>query len=169
MQQFNNIVPSKRQDSPYPHTEPKYGAKQQFTEYDTSAPVGNDKQKFVQKVTGKFNWYTRGVDSTMLTPISALSAQPKPTQAAMRRVQHFLDYAATKEPAVTTYHASDMVLAIHSDAGYLNEARKPWTCDSIGCAIEASSKNNSDFIGARGRYNGGITGRNITPPPITAK
>jgi len=39
----------------------------------------------------------------------------------MRQVQHFLDYAATKEPAVTTYRASDMVLAIHSDAGYLNE------------------------------------------------
>jgi hypothetical protein len=54
--------------------------------------------------------------------IDALSAQQaKPTQATMRRVQHFLDYAATKEPAVTTYRASDMVLAIHSDTGYLNE------------------------------------------------
>ena len=122
LRQFDNIVPSKRQDSPYPYTEPKYGAKQQFAEYDTSAPVGNDEQKYVQKVTGKFNWYARGVDSTMLTPISALSAQQaKPTQATMRRIQHFLDYAATKEPAVTTYRASDMVLAIHSDAGYLNE------------------------------------------------
>jgi hypothetical protein len=58
----------------------------------------------------------------MLTPISALSAQQaKPTQATMRQVHHFLDYVATKEPAVTTYRASDMVLAIHSDAGYLNE------------------------------------------------
>jgi hypothetical protein len=53
LQQFDNIVPSKRQDLPYPYTEPKYGAKQQFTEYDTSAPVGNDEQKYVQKVTGK--------------------------------------------------------------------------------------------------------------------
>jgi hypothetical protein len=26
-----------------------------------------------------------------------------------------------------------------------------------------------DFIGARERYNGGITVQNITPPPITAK
>jgi hypothetical protein len=104
LQQFDNIVPSKRQDLPYPYTEPKYGAKQQFAEYTTSAPVGNDEQKYVQKVTGKFNWYARGVDSTMLTPISALSAQQaKPTQTMMRRVQHFLDYAATKEPAVTTY------------------------------------------------------------------
>eukprot|EP00804_Cyclotella_cryptica_P002325 CCRYP_004051-RA/>CCRYP_004051-RA protein AED:0.45 eAED:0.43 QI:0/0/0/1/0/0/2/0/216 len=60
----------------------------------------------------------------MLMPISALAAQQaKPTQATMKRVQHFLDYAATQEPAVTTYRASDMVLAIHSNAGYLNEER----------------------------------------------
>jgi len=39
----------------------------------------------------------------------------------MKRVKQFLDYAATQEPAVTTYHASDMVLAIHSNVGYLNE------------------------------------------------
>jgi hypothetical protein len=122
LRQFDNIVPTKRQQSPYPYTEPKYGAKQQFAKYDTSAPVGKDEQKYVQKVTGKFNWYARGVDSTLLTPISALAAQQaKPTHATMKRVQHFLDYAATQEPAVTTYRASDMVLAIHSDAGYLNE------------------------------------------------
>jgi len=122
LQQFDNIVPSKCQDSPYPYTEPKYGAKQQFAEYDTSAPVGNDEQKYVQKVTRKINWYARGVDSTMLTPIIALSSQQaKTTQATMRRVQHFLNYAATKEPAVTTYRASDMVLVNHSNAGYLNE------------------------------------------------
>ncbi len=57
LQQFDNIVPTKCQGSPYLYTEPKYGAKQQFAEYDTSAPVGNDEQKYVQKVTGKFNWY----------------------------------------------------------------------------------------------------------------
>ncbi len=69
-----------------------------------------------------FNWYARGVDSTLLTPMSALAAQQaKPTQATMKQVQHFLDYAATQEPAVTTYHVSDIILAIHSDAGYLNE------------------------------------------------
>jgi hypothetical protein len=122
LRQFDNIVPTQRHDSPYPYTEPKYGAKQQFAEYDQSAPVGEKEQKYVQQVTGKFNWYARGVDGTMLTPISALTAQQaKPTQATMKRVQQFLDYAATQEPAVTTYRASDMVLAIHSDAGYLNE------------------------------------------------
>jgi hypothetical protein len=56
LRQFDNIVPTQRHDSPYPHIETKYGAKQQYAEYDTSAPVGKDKQKHVQQVTGKFNW-----------------------------------------------------------------------------------------------------------------
>jgi hypothetical protein len=45
----------------------------------------------------------------------------------MQHVKQFLNYAAIQEPAVTTYRASDMVLAIHSDAGYLNDegARSP--------------------------------------------
>eukprot|EP00804_Cyclotella_cryptica_P030124 CCRYP_009529-RA/>CCRYP_009529-RA protein AED:0.40 eAED:0.40 QI:0/0/0/0.66/1/1/3/0/339 len=123
LRQFDNIVPTQRPRFAVPYIEPKYGAKQQFAEYDQSAPVGEKEQKYVQQVTGKFNWYARGVDGTLLTPISALTAQQaKPTQATMKRVQQFLDYAATQEPAVTTYRASDMVLAIHSDAGYLNEA-----------------------------------------------
>jgi len=73
----------------------------------------------VQQVNGKFNWYARRVGGTLLTPISA--QQAKPMQSTMKHVQQFLDYAATQEPAVTTYRASDMFHAIHSDAGYLNE------------------------------------------------
>ena len=39
----------------------------------------------------------------------------------MTRARQFLDYVASQEDAVLTYRASDMVLAAHSDAGYLNE------------------------------------------------
>jgi hypothetical protein len=39
----------------------------------------------------------------------------------MQQVKQLLDFAATQEPAVLTYCKSDMVLSIHSDAGYLNE------------------------------------------------
>ncbi len=31
------------------------------------------------------------------------------------------DYLATQEDAILSYHASDMVLAVHSDASYLSE------------------------------------------------
>ena len=48
LRQFDNIVPTHRHDSPYPHIKPKYGAKQQYAEYDTSAPVGKNEQKHMQ-------------------------------------------------------------------------------------------------------------------------
>lgn len=122
LRQFNNVVPKKRQDSPFPHVEPKYGAKVQFAEYDQSKPVGEEEKKHIQKVNGKCIWYGRGVDGTILTPLSAIAAkQSKPTEQTVKHSQQLLDYLATQEPAVLTYRKSDMVLAVHSDASYLNE------------------------------------------------
>eukprot|EP00804_Cyclotella_cryptica_P001133 CCRYP_008399-RA/>CCRYP_008399-RA protein AED:0.42 eAED:0.42 QI:0/0/0/1/0/0/2/0/262 len=63
-------------------TRNKYGAKQQFAEYDQSAPVGEKEQKYVQQVTES------------LTGMHEDNHLPR---------------------------AFGMVLAIHSDAGYLNE------------------------------------------------
>ena len=41
----------------------------------------------------------------------------------MDRVRQLLDYVASQEKAVLTYNASDMILAVHSDAGYINEPK----------------------------------------------
>ena len=58
----------------------------------------------------------------ILTPLSAIAAkQSKPTVNTTQRGQQIMDYLATQEPAVLTYRKSDMVLAVHSDASYLNE------------------------------------------------
>jgi hypothetical protein len=58
----------------------------------------------------------------MLTALSAIaSEQSKPTETTMRKCKQFLDYAVSQEAAILTYRASDMVLAVHSDASYLNE------------------------------------------------
>ncbi len=120
--QFNNVVPTKRQHSPYPHVEPKYGAKQQFAKYNESEPDGDEEKKHIQKVNGKFIWYGRGVDGTTLTPLSAIAAkQSNPTVNTTQQSQQLLDYLATQEPAVLTYRKSNMVLAVYSDASYLNE------------------------------------------------
>ncbi len=60
----------------------------------------------------------------MLVALNAIATQQaSPTQKAMERDKQLLDYCASQEEAVLTYHASDMVLAIHSDAGYLNESK----------------------------------------------
>jgi hypothetical protein len=101
------VVPTKRQHSPYPHVEPKYGAKQQFGEYNESEPAGDDEKKHIQKVNGKFIWYLRGFDGTILTPLSAIAAkQSNPTIHTMQQNQQPLDYLATQEPAVLTYRKS---------------------------------------------------------------
>eukprot|EP00804_Cyclotella_cryptica_P002902 CCRYP_021007-RA/>CCRYP_021007-RA protein AED:0.15 eAED:0.15 QI:0/0/0/1/1/1/5/0/1206 len=91
LRQFDNVIPTKRHDSPHPHVPPKYGEKQQFAEYDTSPAVGKDAQKHVQ------------------TRNKQCGTQKK-----------ILDYCATQDPAVVTYRKSDMILAADSDAGYLN-------------------------------------------------
>jgi hypothetical protein len=122
LRQFNNVVPTKHQHSPYPHVELKYGAKQQFEEYNESEPAGDDEKKHIQKVNGKFIWYGRGVDGTILTPLSAIAVkQSNPTAHTTQQSQQLLDYLAMQEPAVHTYCKSEMVLAVHSDASYLNE------------------------------------------------
>ncbi len=91
-------------------------------EYNESEPAGDDKKKHIQKVNGKFIWYGRGVDGTILTPLSAIAAkQSNPTVHTTQRSQQLLDYLATQEPAVLTYCKSEIVLAVHSNASYLNE------------------------------------------------
>jgi hypothetical protein len=52
------------------------------------------------------------------------SQQAKPTQLTMERTRQLLDYCASQEDAVLTYNKSDMVLAVHSDAGYLNKKKQ---------------------------------------------
>ncbi len=72
----------------------------------------------------------RAVDSTMLTPLSALmSEQAAPTEKTMQKCLQFLDYAALQDEAIETYPASNMKLAIHSYASNLSE---PKACSRAG-------------------------------------
>ena len=73
LQKFDNVVPTKRQHSPYPQVETKYGSKQQFAEYDKSEPVGNEEKTCIQKITGKFLWY--GMEEGLMAQSSPPSVQ----------------------------------------------------------------------------------------------
>ena len=73
---------------------------------------------------GVFLFLARAVDLTMLTPLSALaSKQVTYTEQTMQNCLQFLYYAASQEEAIVTYRASDMKLAIHSNALYLSEPK----------------------------------------------
>ena len=91
---------------------------------DTSPPLDKEGKRFIQEVCGTFLFYGQGVNGTILTALSALaSQQATPTEKMKKLTKLFLDHMATQEDAVLTYKASDMVLAIHSNALYLSEPK----------------------------------------------
>ena len=71
-----------KQNQPFPHKPIQYGAKKQYaTELKQSPPLDKRNKKFIQKVCGKLLFLARAVDSTLLTPISAIAAQcAEPTE-----------------------------------------------------------------------------------------
>ena len=73
---------------------------------------------------GTLLYYARAVDATMLVALGTIAAQQaSATQATSRYVTHLLDYCHTHPDAKVRYHASDMILHIHSDASYNSEAK----------------------------------------------
>jgi len=112
LKQFQHIA-RKLQHSPYPSIPIQYGAKKQYATQELTAPLLDDKTKcFIQQVCGKFLFLGRAVDSTLLCPISAIASQSsKLTIDTMQQTLQLLDYLATQEDAVLSYHTSNMVLA----------------------------------------------------------
>ena len=89
----------------------------------THPPLSKADNTFVQEVVGVFLHYTRAVDLTMLAALGSLATQQAAlTENIMKRVLFFLDYAATHPDAIVTFYASDMILAVHSDASYLSKS-----------------------------------------------
>ncbi len=125
LQQFGHKQPCRLQNSPCPHVAPTYGAKAQYVEMETpSIPLDKEGQKFVQAVTGTLLYYSWAVDPTMLIVLNVIATQQaSPMQKTMDRVKQLLDYCASQEEGILTYHSSDMVLTIHSDVGYLNKSK----------------------------------------------
>jgi hypothetical protein len=124
LRQFQHKL-TKKQYQPFPHTPVQYGQKKQYAkEHSTAPPVDAATKKFIQKVCGKFLYYARAINSTLLTPFSAIASQSAtPTEDTLKQTQQLLDYIATTEEAVLTYNASKMILAVHSDASYLSEPK----------------------------------------------
>jgi hypothetical protein len=80
-----------------------------------------EEKKYIQHIIGTFLYYGQAVDSTMLTVLSSIASnQAKPTKETMSNIKVFLHYAASNQDAIITYRASNMVLAVHSDASYLS-------------------------------------------------
>ena len=125
LKQFQHEPPTKKQHAPFPCARINYGAKKQYaTQTSQAPPLDKQGKKYIQQVCGKFLFLGRAVDPTLLCPISAIASQSaNPTEDTMRQTQQLLDYLSTTDDAVLTFNASDMKLAVHSDASYLSEPK----------------------------------------------
>jgi hypothetical protein len=141
---FQHTPPHKRQDQPYPHIKPTYGAKKQYSQVEDDSPTLNKAgKKFIQEVCGVFLYLAWAVDRGLLPTLSSLASQEaNPTEKTMELCKQFLDYMATQEDTILTYRASDMILAMHSNASYLSE---PKSCNHVGGHMLMAEKDDIPF------------------------
>ena len=122
LHKYQHPTPKKPQHAPAKAAPIQYGAKVQTTQHDTSPYISADRIKRIQDVVGTFAWYARACDPTMAATLSSIATrQTKATTNLEGEVKQFLDYCATHPNAGVRFVASDMVLALHSDASYLSE------------------------------------------------
>jgi hypothetical protein len=88
----------------------------------TPAPLSKEPIKCMQDIFGALLYYRRAVDPTILPAISAvMSRQAQGTEALADACHQLLDYIFTHPNAGIHYLASNMILAVHTDASYLSK------------------------------------------------
>jgi hypothetical protein len=88
----------------------------------TSPALSNKDVSKLQQLTVTLLYYARAVDPTLIMPINVLaSEQSRATSDTADKVTKLLNYCNTHLETKKRYHASDMMLHIHSDAYYLSE------------------------------------------------
>jgi hypothetical protein len=121
LSKFQHDAPKHPQHNPSRYVTPVYGAKTQYATTDETPPLTAQQCLTIQKVTGSFMYYARAVDPTVLMPLNDIATeQTKVTEKTQASTNQLLDYLATHPDATIRYHASDMILHIHSDASYLS-------------------------------------------------
>ena len=123
IQEYNHTISTILQMCPYSPEPKKIGPKAQAPLATNESPKLDEKGiKRIQQIIGSILYYARAVDMTVLAVLSTISIeQTKATKQTMDRSIQLLDYLASNQDAKVRFHASDMVMNIHSDASYLSE------------------------------------------------
>ena len=100
-----------------------YGAKQQMAQPGDTSPYLDDKGiKQVQGIVGALIYVWRAVNKKLLVPLSAIGdQQAASTEETAEAIDQLLDYVETYSDDGILLQASDMILAAHADAGFINE------------------------------------------------
>eukprot|EP00957_Ditylum_brightwellii_P097159 7399885-Ditylum_brightwellii.AAC.1 len=125
MERFKHPLPPIPENSPHAYVRPQYKIGPQMAPVEVDRPELNKQEKTrIQQVLGILLFYARAVDPIMLMALNAIAAeQEHPTSKTAAAMVQLLNYCATHPEATIQYHASGMVLHIHSDASYLSAPR----------------------------------------------
>ena len=98
------------------------GAKVQYAPPDDENPILPAEQlKYIQQVVRVFLYYGIAIDNTVLVNLGDLGTeQAAATALNINKVNHLLYYLASNTNAIIRFHASGMILFIHSDVSYLS-------------------------------------------------
>jgi hypothetical protein len=121
LRKFQHDTPKHPQHTPSRYVTPVYGAKTQYATKDEKPPLTAKQCLTIQKVAGSVLYYARAVDPTVLMPlIDIATEQTKANENTQAATNQLLNYLATHPDATIRYHASNMILHIHSDVSYLS-------------------------------------------------
>jgi hypothetical protein len=125
LQEYGHIKPNKPQTCPYSLESKKFGTEAQAPlPPDTSPKLDAKGIKPVQQIVCNILYYARAVNMMVLNALSAIAVeQMKASDKTMVRCTQFLDYLSHNADTKVRFHASDMILNIHSNAFYLSEAQ----------------------------------------------
>ncbi len=123
LQEYNHVLPGRLQACPYTPAPKKFGAQAQTPlEVDSSPQLDVKGIKHVQQIVGSILYYARAVDMTVLMALSAIAVeQTKARTRMLGKCMQLLNYLASNSKAKVRFHASNMIMNIHSDASYLSE------------------------------------------------
>ncbi len=118
LQEYKHIMPKKIQTCPYSPEPKKFGTEAQAPLPHNSTPKLDAKGiKRVQKIVGSILYYARAVNMTVLMALSSITVeQMKAMEKTMARCTQLLDYLLGHADVKVQFHASVMILNIHSDA-----------------------------------------------------
>jgi hypothetical protein len=123
LQKYQHSAPTHTEHAPHKWNTPVYGAKTQYVEDGEDIPALSQKDaSCLQQLEGTLLYYARAVDPKLIMPVNVLdSEQTRATADTADKTIKFLNYCNTHPEATLRYHASDMILNIHSEASYISE------------------------------------------------
>jgi len=113
-------LPKTAQHSPHHWTAPVYGQKIQLATTNISPLLDKLGIQWVQQISGLFLYYSRSCDPTIIVALNEISNHhASPTKHTKKACNMLFNYLAILPDATICYHASNMVLAVCSNAAYL--------------------------------------------------